>query len=182
MSTPADPYLVRLLERATADALEHGARTSEDFWETIREAVGAIPADELLAVALTFCGSDEPAMRATGAGVIAELCTPGREIIGEALGVLGPLLEHEQSADVIGVALHGVALTNLPDGVALALPFVAHPDESVRLDATHALYWCAGDPPSQQAVDALLALSADPDEDVRDWATFGLGSPPRGAA
>lgn len=28
---------------------------------------------------------------------------------------------------------------------------------------------------SQQAIDGLIELSADADEDVRDWATFGLG-------
>ena len=30
--------------------------------------------------------------------------------------------------------------------------------------------------PSPDAVDALIALSADPDSEARDWARFGLGT------
>jgi hypothetical protein len=33
-----------------------------------------------------------------------------------------------------------------------------------------------GGPPSPHAIEALIALSADPDGETRDWATFGLGS------
>ncbi len=77
---------------------------------------------------------------------------------------------------MIRIALHGVGLTRLADGLPLVLRFAAHADAGVRLDATHALYSCAGEPPSRAAIDGLVALSADADERVRDWATFGLGT------
>jgi HEAT repeats len=176
MSIPADPVLVELLERATGEALSGSARESELFWSTVADAVAAVPVDEVIAVAITFCRSDAPAMRATGAGMLAELCNLAHEWAGEALADLGPLLAREDETDVIRVALHGVALTVLPEAIPMALGFVAHGDASVRLDATHALYSCAGDPASAEAIDALIALSSDTDDAVRDWATFGLGT------
>jgi HEAT repeats len=176
MTIPADPVLVELLERATAEALDGSSRGSGVFWSTVAEAVRSVPADEVLAVAITFCGSDAPAMRATGAALVAELCDPGRELIDDALGVLGPLLVREVEPDVIEVALHGVALTGLAGGIPIALPFATHPVAGVRLDATHALYSCAGEPAAREAIDALVLLSRDSDDDVRDWATFGLGT------
>ncbi len=130
----------------------------------------------MLASALTFTGSEDAALRATGAGVLAELCNLDGDWGADVLDILAPLLARERQIDVIRIALHGVGLTQRPDGVAVALPFAAHADAGVRLDATHALYSCAGEPAAEDAVAALIALDADPDEHVRDWATFGLGT------
>ena len=79
MTIPADPVLVELLERATAEALDGSSRESELFWSTVSEAARSVPADEVLAVAITFCGSDASAMRATGAALIAELSSARHE-------------------------------------------------------------------------------------------------------
>jgi HEAT repeat protein len=176
MTIPADPLLIELLERATARALGGAARESEVFWSTVAQAAAAVPVDEVLASAVTFCRSDADALRATGAGVLAELCNLEGEWGAEVLGILVPLLERETSLDVIRIALHGVGLTGLAECIPIVLRFAAHADEGVRLDATQALYSCAGEPPSRAAIEALIALSADPDKHVRDWATFGLGS------
>jgi HEAT repeat protein len=176
MSIPADPILVELLERATSEALEGSARESDAFWSLVAEAATVVPVDEVLAVAITFCGSSELALRATGAALLAELCDLGAGLADEALGVLEPLLAREGDLGVIRIALHGVAATRLPGGLESALRFASHPDPDVRLDATHALYSCAGEKPPERALQALMALSADPDDEVRDWATFGLGT------
>ncbi|MGH2719681.1 MAG: HEAT repeat domain-containing protein, partial [Actinomycetota bacterium] len=53
-----------------------------------------------------------------------------------------------------------------------------HPDERLRFAVACALPSCCSDDdtPPDIAVDALLGLMEDDDEDVRDGATFGLGS------
>jgi HEAT repeat protein len=176
MTIPADPLLIELLERATAQALRGSARESDVFWSTVAQAAAAVPVDEVLASAVTFCRADADALRATGAGMLAELCNLEGEWGAEVLGILAPLLERETSLDVIRIALHGVGLSGLAEGIPIVLRFAAHADGGVRLDATHALYSCAGEQPSRATIGALIELSADPDEHVRDWATFGLGT------
>jgi HEAT repeats len=176
MDIPADPVLVDLLERATTEALRGSARESEIFWATVREAVDAVPVDEVLAVGITFCRADVPAMRATGAAALAELGNVGPEWVVEVLDELASLLAREREPDVVRIALHGIALTGLERGAAISLPYASDPDARVRLDATHALYSCAGEPASTSAIGALIRLSNDHDDAVRDWATFGLGT------
>ena len=52
------------------------------------------------------------------------------------------------------------------------LRFQEHPEADVRFAVTHAL----GGLENEQAIQALIDLSADPDHDARNWATFNLGS------
>jgi HEAT repeat protein len=46
----------------------------------------------------------------------------------------------------------------------------------VRLAVAQALPGVAGDPPAPAVVAALVRLTDDADDEVREWATFGLGS------
>lgn len=59
-----------------------------------------------------------------------------------------------------------------PRAVALMLPHASHPDERVRYGAVMALM--GHDAP--EALDGLMALSIDSDAEVRNWATFALGT------
>jgi HEAT repeat protein len=58
-----------------------------------------------------------------------------------------------------------------PAAVDLLRPFVTHPDADVRSAIVHGLL-----PVAPAAVPELLTLSRDDSADVRNWATFGLGS------
>jgi HEAT repeat protein len=68
----------------------------------------------------------------------------------------------------------GFAFAHLdePRGVGPMSAFADHPDERVRSAVVHALLGRTDD----VAVRTLLALSTDVDDEVRDWATFGLGA------
>jgi hypothetical protein len=59
-----------------------------------------------------------------------------------------------------------------PGYVEILLRFQHHPDSSVRYAVTTSLGGSAEEP----AIRALIELSRDQDFEVRDWATFGLGS------
>ena len=49
--------------------------------------------------------------------------------------------------------------------------FKTHPHEDVRFGVVQGLLWC----PEETAISTLIELSRDADDDVRDWATFGIG-------
>jgi HEAT repeat protein len=169
----ADPRLVELLEAATRDALAGPVRESEHFWRIAAEAARAVPADEVLAVAVTFARASEPALRATGAALAAQLAGEGLIDREEAVGVVGALLA-DPVADVVRISLHAIAESGAPQPLPAVAELAASPDAGVRLDAVHALYSCAGEPADAVAVAALVARAGDPDDAVRDWATFGL--------
>jgi HEAT repeat protein len=66
----------------------------------------------------------------------------------------------------------------LPAGLPLLLKLSRHADEQIRLSAVAGIPSCCG--PDYRgipaAVNALLERMTDEDDDVRDWATFGIGS------
>jgi len=90
----------------------------------------------------------------------------------ETLALLGQMLLTESNVDVLGSI--GAANCDLSDPrlAVLMLPFQSYPSADLRLAVVHAIMCGSGDAIRQ----AMIALSADPDDDVRNWATFGLGS------
>jgi hypothetical protein len=72
-----------------------------------------------------------------------------------------------------------VAKTRSPIALAPLLRLATHPSAVVRLGVAQGLPSLAGDGPLSEGdplVSALLSLMSDDAEEVRDWATFGVGS------
>jgi hypothetical protein len=95
------------------------------------------------------------------------------EIVPQLTAMLSPT---EEPDVLIAVAAALGAAWNDAASVAL-LPFVAHPDDRVRLAVTRSLAGGLESPGVKALIgEALIVLTNDPSSDVRDWATFGLGS------
>lgn len=62
------------------------------------------------------------------------------------------------------------------EDVERILALCRHPDVDVRLRAADALTSLEALSPSPEAIAAMIALTSDDDENVRDWATFDLGT------
>jgi HEAT repeat protein len=75
---------------------------------------------------------------------------------------------------VVAAAAFGCGHRRSPEPLDLLLGLVAHPLDEVRDGVTFALCFREDD----RAVAALLQLAGDSDEDVRNWATFGLTEMP----
>ena len=99
----------------------------------------------------------------------------GRPYREQILPIL--IAELDQAVDPRLLQAAVTALAHLGDGRALTpvLRHAAHRDADVRQAVAFALPSITDQQdPAPEVVDALIALSEDADEDVRDWSTFGL--------
>lgn len=134
---------------------------------------------EVLDAALAACSAPDPVRRQVGAAVLGQLghSKPGLEPVfcEERFTGLMVLLnaEREESGHPQVLAAACFALGHLHDRRAIStlLDLVPHPDTDVRYGVTSAL--SAHD--DAAAIGGLIALSADANDEIRDWATFGLG-------
>ncbi len=69
-------------------------------------------------------------------------------------------------------AAYGISERPHPDSLPLLLRELTHPDPSLRLALCVALGRCE----AAAAIDALIRLAQDTEAEVRNWATFGLGT------
>lgn len=85
--------------------------------------------------------------------------------------------------DVLNAIASALGKLRDPDGVDLLLNLKSHPNEDIRFQVACALPGCIIEYHEQQqivvdsrGIPALIDLMDDRDDDVRDWATFGVGS------
>lgn len=127
---------------------------------------------EALATALALCDSPDADERTLGVDVLSQFgaCTAHP---AECASTYRRMLASEQDASVLA-ALGGAVghLYEEHDFLDLVLPLATHADAGVRFGVVAALR--SHDFP--RALGTLISLSADEDDDVRDWATFELGA------
>ena len=127
---------------------------------------------EVFQRAKDLCESRCPYQRGVGADILGQLGFPNRAFPQESATLLLQMLDCEEDTGALHSIL--VALGNLdePRVISVASRFVNHPDRDVRFGVVMAL---AGHE-CEAAVDLMIRLTNDADSDVRDWATFGLGT------
>lgn len=140
-------------------------------WQAV-VALQRLGSEEVLQRALASTRSLSAKEREGAADVLGQLGTPRptEELKLRCANALLEMIETETQPEVLHAL--GVALGHLGDSRAvLAMaPFATHASEDVRLGVVLALSV------HEAGVDTLIQLSADPDQDVRNWATFALGS------
>ena len=172
-----EPSAELLIARALAftDVDDH-ARTEN------LAALHTLGGERAFTKALELLASESTPERTLGADILGQLGSPvGRPFLEQTLATLLDLCAREQVPDVLSAAV--TAFGHLADDRALpcVLRFVGHEDPGLRQSVAFALPSLIDErkptptPTHQQAIEALATLTADPDDDVRDWATFGLG-------
>jgi HEAT repeat protein len=126
--------------------------------------------------AADWCASESPLKRARGADVLAQIGVstdhPNNSFPEESYAIVSGLAEQEKDPLPLLASIHALGHIGNPLAVPLVIEKRPHQDSDVRFAVACALGCFADDP---RAAQALTELTQDTDEDVRDWATFGLG-------
>jgi len=120
-----------------------------------------------------LCESDCCQERRLGADILGQLGVPNRCFPTECASILIRMLDNEHDADVLQAVF--VAFFHLDDDprvCRLAAEYAEHPDPNVR----HAVVLALTGYEEPIALNSLIRLMTDSDSDVRDWATFGIGT------
>jgi HEAT repeat protein len=152
----------------------NGEYDADAPWEAVRD-LRRLGSRAVFDRAVAWCGSRDSLKRARGADVLAQL---GRGVgqphsfPQESFEIISKMASLESEPLPLASAIH--ALGHLGDARAVKF-LVAHQSDAnadVRFAVAAALGAFAKDP---VAASGLVRLASDPDEDVRDWATFAIG-------
>jgi HEAT repeat protein len=163
------------IEDLFAETLK-GEYDDEAPWHAVH-ALQDIGSREVLETASAWCRSDSPLKRARGAAVLAQLGKtaehPKNKFPEESFNVVAAMAESEKHIEALSSAIHALGHIGAPRAIPLLVRYSTHPESEIRFAVACACGSFAGESP---IVVVLLELMRDSDEDVRDWATFGLGT------
>ncbi|HEY3964542.1 MAG TPA: HEAT repeat domain-containing protein [Planctomycetaceae bacterium] len=128
--------------------------------------------EEALVRAGQLCESFCAVERRVGADIIGQLGFSDGGFRRQRLNILLKMLRRERDSEVLYSVLIALGHLGEADAIGPAARFRSHPEPSVRYAVVHALTGYE-DP---IALDSLVELTKDEDSDVRDWATWGLGT------
>jgi HEAT repeat protein len=145
-------------------------------WAAVH-ALRRIGSREIFDRAAGWCKSDNPLQRARGAGIIAQLGKtaehPRNSFPKESYVTVSQMLREETDIQPLSSAIHALGHLDDPRAIPLINRYRDHTVSEIRFAVACALGSFANDP---EAVQALMVLTRDADDDVRDWAVFGLGN------
>ena len=164
--------LGELLEEALALEIR---RDFDATWRLLHKArsFGRVAFDE----AVALLGSDHTVERTVGCNLLGALCNPDEEGWGpEVASAVVRMAETEGVPEVLWSVAEALRFAEDHRGLATLIGLAGHGDSRVRSQVAAALPSCeeGGDP--ELLARALMGLMEDPDEEVRDYATFGLGT------
>jgi HEAT repeat protein len=153
-----------------------GDYDDEAPWAAVRELQG-LGAREVFDRAAEWCISFEPLRRARGADVLAQLGRTSdhheNNYPEDSFAVISSLIQTEKELKPLSSAIYALGHIGDPRAVPLLVQYQNHSDAEIRYALAAALGTFTSD---AIAVDVLVRLTGDEDEDVRDWATFGIGA------
>jgi len=145
-------------------------RDEHEYWEPISVIQHRLPG--VLPRIGELASSPDPRKRELAATVLGQNGASIKTAIEECLQMLHSILLTETNPDVVCAVLY--AFGHLQDSRSLdvSLQYVENQNAEIRRAVVSALSGFE----HQGALHALVRLSSDPSADVRNWATFGLGS------
>ena len=162
-------------DRVLTAALAAFGVDEDRYWELIFELEDRSDDDTFL-MAAQLTGSNDPKSRAVGLDVLGRLGAVHDHPWKESTIPIAVAATADEDPAVIASAISALGHLNDKRGLEAILHRAAHPSVDIRRHVALAIAGPAGDPPDPRAVDVVIALMRDPDDFVRDWATFVLGT------
>jgi HEAT repeat protein len=152
-----------------------GDYDGDDPWTAVHE-LRRIGSRDVFERAAAWCNSNIPLVRARGLDVLAQIGKraghPQHAFPAESYSIISDLLQREHETRPLMSAIYALGHIENPEAVPLVTAYQSHPDPDIRNAVVFALASFPNDP---RSIESLLMLLRDNDDDVRDWATFGLG-------
>jgi HEAT repeats len=124
--------------------------------------------------------SEGPRARGVACDVLGQLGYKEKyPFSAETIALLARVCTEETSPAVLDSAISAMGHLGRPEALPFVIARATHPDPDVRFSVACALPSITGGEwldPTHPAVTTLMQLTSDDDSDVRDWATFGLGT------
>jgi HEAT repeat protein len=157
----------------TSESLIHEAYIENDeevYWSLIAELHKRGTVNEFN-LSVKLCKSDDPIDREIGADILGQLGWQQKAFQEESISILIDLLS-DPIDDVITSAAYALGHRNSFEAIKPLLGHKNHPNSRVRYSVVFGLLGLE----DTEAISCLIELSEDKDDEVRNWATFGLGS------
>jgi hypothetical protein len=145
-------------------------------WHAVHD-LRRIGSREVFDRAAEWCRSNDPLVRTRGLDVLAQIGRsaghPSNSFPDESFRIVAGVLKDEREIRPLDSAITALGHLENPAAIPLILHLGSHSNSDVR----HAVAFALGSFPNDpRTSEGLLALMKDPDENVRDWATFAIGA------
>ncbi|MHA3789967.1 hypothetical protein ACX0HA_17300, partial [Flavobacterium hauense] len=146
-------------------------KSETSYWDTIGE-LRSRPYTAVFERCTELIKADNPKYRKAGINVLAQLGTSPRPFLKESIKLFLNILETEKDTDVLFSLLFAIGHNNDCLTTFQVNKICSFTDEPLKESLTFALLGVDTD----IAVETLIRLSGDASANIRNWATFGLGS------
>jgi hypothetical protein len=149
-------------------------QSTRTYWDNVKELCTR-PEKKVFKRCTALVKSKLPRERRIGIDVLSQLGGAERPFEAQTLSLYLRILPAEKDVKVLQSLLHAIGHNNKGldnEGIEALSYLIRHSYTIIR----YALVFALKGVDKPGAIDILIALSADKDTDIRDWATFALGS------
>lgn len=145
--------------------------------ETSVARIRELTAADAMMLASLLTARENPIARKIAARTLGELGLPqGYDLLDESVAMLKQMAINETDSDVLSDIIGALGSRGSPDASSPMLSATNSSDPSVRIAAAANLPFIVDESNANEIEDALVRLSVDECDEVRDWAVAGLGS------
>lgn len=159
-----------LFARAREEATNEGG-DPDVYWELVSQLHDREPA-EVWALVSPLAESDEVGLQQLVPDVLRSLGREAQPLAVQTIELLAKMVSRNPAPEVLACIANACVDLHDDQVISLLAPFASHADDTVREAVLHAVRRSS----RPEALQALITLSCDPVDELREWASFALGS------